>query len=286
MDKKNIMDDFGTEDTYKLYRTVYEIIHPTISKRNISNYKIIIDEDLVPLRIFYPKKISKLEKAIIYIPGKSWIVSGIKNYTDVCLELVKELDTIVIALDYELEDNYNKTVDTCYKTLKYLIEGLNRVGIEKDKITVMGDSTGASVLANACSEKESIIPKQILLYPALNLTFEEKEKYPSLEQNNKLDLLTLSHLKTFAKNYINDDYKSPLKNNNYKTWPTTLIITGDLDPVRDEGIELGKILKQENKKSKAINIKFATHGFLNNKDEETIEESMKEIKKFITKKEK
>ena len=27
-----------TEDKYKLYRTVHEIIHPTISKKNISNY--------------------------------------------------------------------------------------------------------------------------------------------------------------------------------------------------------------------------------------------------------
>lgn len=286
MDKKNIIDDFGTENTYKLYRTIYEIIHPTISKRNISNYKIIIDENLVPLRIFYPKKISKLEKAIIYIPGKTWIVNGIKNYSDVSLELVKELDTIIIALDYSLEDNYNKTVNTCYQTLKYLIEGLNRVGIEKEKITVIGDSTGASILANICSDNENIISKQILLYPALNLTFEEKEKYPSLEQNNKVDLLTLSHLKNFTKNYIKDDYKSPLKNNDYNSWPSTLIITGDLDPVRDEGIELGKLLRQENKKSKVINIKFATHGFLNNKDEESIEEAIKEIKKFINKKEK
>ena len=287
MDRKNILDDFGTEDTYKLYRTVYEIIHPTISKRNISNYKIIIEENLVPLRIFYPKKISKLEKAIIYIPGKSWIVNGIKNYSDVCQDLVKELDTIIIALDYELtsEYGYNKTIDTCDKTLQYLITGLNRVGIEKDKITVIGDSTGASILANIANEKKNMISKLILLYPALNLTFEDQEKYPSLNQNNKVNLLTLSHLKTFAKTYIKKDYKSPLKKENYKTWPTTLIITGDLDPVRDEGIELGNKLKQENKNSKSINIKFATHGFLNNKDEETIEESMKEIKKFITKKE-
>lgn len=204
MDRKNILDDFGTEDTYKLYRTVYEIIHPTISKRNISNYKIIIEENLVPLRIFYPKKISKLEKAIIYIPGKSWIVNGIKNYSDVCQDLVKELDTIIIALDYELtsEYGYNKTVDTCDKTLQYLITGLNRVGIEKDKITVIGDSTGASILANIANEKKNTISKLILLYPALNLTFEDQEKYPSLNQNNKVDLLTLSHLKTFAKTYI------------------------------------------------------------------------------------
>ena len=89
MDKKNIIDDFGQEDTYKLYRTVYEIIHPTISKKNISNYKIILQEDLIPLRVFYPKKISKLEKAIIYIPGRAWVVSGIKSYSDVCQDLVK-----------------------------------------------------------------------------------------------------------------------------------------------------------------------------------------------------
>ena len=33
------IDDFGTKDTYKLYRSVYEIIHPPISKTNISNTK-------------------------------------------------------------------------------------------------------------------------------------------------------------------------------------------------------------------------------------------------------
>lgn len=287
MDKKNKLDDFGTEDTYKLYRTIYEIIHPTISKKNISNYKIMVDEKLEPLRIFYPKKISKLEKAIIYVPGKSWVVNGVKNYSEVCTNFVKELDTIVIAIDYELNPKrgYHTTVDNCYCTIKYLIEGLDRVGIPKEKITLLGDSTGASILANISSEKEPIIKKQILFYPALNLTFTNKENYPSLEKNTKLDLLTFSHLDSFAKTYITDNYLSPLTKNNDKMWPTTLIITGDLDPVRDEGIELGKRLRQENKNSKAVNIKFSTHGFLNSKDEESIEESMKEIKKFITKKE-
>ena len=67
MNLKTKIDDFGTEDTYKLYRTIYEILHPTISKKNISNYKIIIQENLIPLRIFYPKKISKIDKIIIYL---------------------------------------------------------------------------------------------------------------------------------------------------------------------------------------------------------------------------
>lgn len=283
MEKKNIVNNFTAEDTYKLYRTVYEIIHPTISKKNISDYKIMLQEDLIPLRIFYPKKISKLEKAIIYIPGKTWIVNGIKNYTDVCQELVKELDTIIIALDYELPNQaYMEIVKSSYETIKYLVDGLKRVGIEQEKITVIGDSTGASILANISMIKENNIPKQILLYPALDLTF--SKKYKSLEQNNKLDLLTMPHLETFSKKYISKDYLSPLNSNSLKTWPTTLIITGDLDPVRDEGEDLGKKLKETNKNNRYVNIKFATHGFLNNKDEETIEEAIKEIKKFIAKK--
>lgn len=290
MNKQKQIDDFGTEDTYKLYRTVYEIIHPTISKKNISDYKIIIQEDLVPLRIFYPKKISKLEKAIIYVPGKLWIVNGIKNYAEVACNLVKETDTIIIALDYSFQEknSYNQTVEKCYQTIKYLLKGLARLGMPKDNITLLGDSLGASIIANAnISSNECLEVKEILFYPALNLLFEEREKYPSLDQNNKLDLLTLEHLKIFKNNYIEEkSYQSPLKLNNYSTWPNTLIITGDLDPLRDEGIALAKLLRKNNKKAKALNIKFASHGFLNSKDEESIEEAMKEIKKFIVKKEK
>lgn len=288
MELKNGQDDFGTENTYKLYRTVYEIIHPAISKKNISDYKIIIDENLIPLRIFYPKKISKLTKAIIYVPGKTWIVNGVKNYTDVSTFLVKETDTIVIAIDYSLIDktSYNDNITKCLNTINYLIEGLNRVGIENESITVIGDSIGASILSGVASQKENKIPRLILLYPALNLLFEDIEKYPSIDQNNKLDLLTLSHLRILKDKYIEEkNYQSPLKIKNYETWPTTLIITGDLDPVRDEGIALGKILKEQNIKSKVVNLKFASHGFLNSKDEESIEECMKEIKKFATKKE-
>lgn len=287
MNRKISMDDFGTEDTYKLYRSVYEIIHPTISKKNISNYKIMMQEDLIPLRIFYPKKISKLSKAIIYVPGKAWMVNGNKNYTEVCNFLVEQTDTIVIALDYDKENiTYNNLIEKCKNTIDYLIHGLLRLEIEKEKITLIGDSIGASILANISLLLTESYPRQILLYPALNLTFENKENYPSLEQNNKIDLLTLKHMLVFQKNYIDKKtYQSPLHAKNYTNWPMTLVITGDLDPLRDEGLELVTKLRKENKQSRGLNIKFASHGFLNSKDEESIEECIKEMKKFIAKKE-
>ena len=112
------------------------------------------------------KKDLKIEKVIIYLPGKTWIVNGIKDYTDICQGLVKELDILVIALDYT-QDWYHKTVEICKNTVEYLIHGLNRVGIEKEAITLMGDSTGASLLASITQLEKEPLSKQILLYPAL-----------------------------------------------------------------------------------------------------------------------
>ncbi|MBE6158197.1 MAG: hypothetical protein E7160_05365, partial [Firmicutes bacterium] len=66
--KKN--NNFGKDNKYKLYRTMYEIIHPTISKKNISNYRIVLDDGIAPIRVFYPNKVSKLDSVIIYIPGE------------------------------------------------------------------------------------------------------------------------------------------------------------------------------------------------------------------------
>ena len=54
---KRVGTDFDNEVRYKLYRTVKDLITPSISKVNISNYRIVFDDDLLPVRVFYPKKV-------------------------------------------------------------------------------------------------------------------------------------------------------------------------------------------------------------------------------------
>lgn len=283
MKQELINNDFWTEDPYKLYRSVYEIIHPTISKKNISNYKIIVREDLLPLRIFYPSKISKMEKIIIYIHGKKWGLNNVKSYTDVCSELVSHLDLLVVAVDYSfVSKDYMQVVNECYQTVKYLYQEFVKVGIEPNSIIMLGDSIGASILSNMMMLEESnfVIHNLILLYPALDLTF--RTQFPSVFQNSQLDLLTMKQLMAFKNTYVDmNNYVSPLYINDYSNWPNTLLVTGDLDPLRDEGIGFIHKIEIGNKKSKNVNIKFASHGFLNSKDEEAIEECYQVIQKFI-----
>ena len=41
---------------YRLYRSLYDILNPTISRKNISNYNIVINKDILPIEVYYPKK--------------------------------------------------------------------------------------------------------------------------------------------------------------------------------------------------------------------------------------
>ena len=44
-------NEFDNEIKYKLYRNVRELLYPSISKKNISDYKVIVDEDSRPFKI-------------------------------------------------------------------------------------------------------------------------------------------------------------------------------------------------------------------------------------------
>lgn len=87
------------------------------------------------------------------------MINGFYSYKEVCERLVQEMDTLVIVLDYE-NNTYQKIVEQSYQTIKYLYEGLNRVGIEKENIITIGDSVGASILSSVVLMDKSMIKKK------------------------------------------------------------------------------------------------------------------------------
>ena len=84
---KRVGTDFDKEVRYKLYRTVKDLITPSISKVNISNYRIVFDDNLLPVRVFYPKKVSDINQVIIYVPGDGTITNCFSKYSDICSNL-------------------------------------------------------------------------------------------------------------------------------------------------------------------------------------------------------
>lgn len=143
----------------KLYRNIHEIIHPSISRKNISEYRIIIKDELFPIQIFYPSKEIELKKVLIYIHSKE---IDYDYYQDLALKTKR----IVLVIEYQ--DSKEKLIDT----INYIINELNNNNIMNDSIGIMGDFDGASLILEVNSSLVSSI-KKVLLSPT-NL---ELEKY-------------------------------------------------------------------------------------------------------------
>lgn len=223
---KRVNLDFDKEIRYKLYRRVKDIITPSISKRNISLYKIVFDDNLLPVRVFYPKKVSNIENIVIYVPGDVSISKCKSKYAEIMEDLALDLDKLVIAIDYYDIKNKPKTlIRKIEELVNYLYKELEKAGINFDNITLMGDSTGSNIITEVTnrliSKKLSHITKEVLLYPIKN------------------------------------------KEENMINYPKTLIITGDLDPEKESGLELFKKLNED---SKYLNIEYAQHGFISTND--------------------
>lgn len=285
-------DNFSKVEKYKLYRNVYEILHPTISKKNISNYKIVIDEELVPLLVFYPKRVSNLNSVIIFIPGDGDVSGCRYEYSKICKDISKECDKLVVALDYfEIENKFPQVLDKCEKTVLYLLNEFEKCGILSENITLMGDSTGANLIGamtlrnhNASGSK---FCREVLLYPVLSGEYFGKSQYQSIARNSGVDLLTVKRLNIFFRNYLSSkkDLKNasvcPLNGKFYAGYPETLVVTGSLDPLCDEGEEFVKRVVAAGGSCFHKTIKFAPHGFLLTNDMEMKTEFYQSLNQFI-----
>lgn len=262
-------NEFDNEEKYKLYRNVKDLLHPTISKKNISNYRIIIKDDLLPLRVFYPKKVTNMQKIMIFIHGEAKVTGCDKNYSDISASFAKEFDHLIISIDY---DNYNKSLKEVtikiYDTIKYIYKELKTIGINNKNIILVGDSTAATIILNMTKKmnKENIeFGKYILFYPPVS------GKYKELNEN--YDASIFKNLSIYYKGQKKSYF--PMYQTSIE-YPETLILCGNVDPLLNEIDEFSNKFNLNLK-----TIQFAYHGFLNSKDKEIKEEYIKEIKEFI-----
>lgn len=280
-----IQNEFDGEIKYKLYRSVREILHPTISKRNISNYKIIVDEDLLPIRVFYPKKISNLNKIIIFIRGDGNITECTGEYSNICKMFSEKTSNLVIAIEYKkVKNNYKEMYQKIYDTVKYLYKELERNNIENNHITLVGDSTGGNIIAgiNYLNKNDFSIQKEILFYPTVSLEYFGNTKYNSITKNNEFNPGLLNSLKKYysyicSEENIKDELLNPLQVENNIT-PNTLVLVGNVDLIKDEAKDycekIGNI-------SSYIELPFLSHGFLKKIEEESEQEIFDKINEFL-----
>ena len=139
-----IVNDFEKETKYKLFRSVKELLHPTISKKNISDYRIVIDEESFPIVAFYPKKVSNINRVMIFIHGDGDVTGCHGKYADICKKIATNTNSLILGIDYEIDKKkYQEAYKKILLTINNILEEVKEHDIEK---ILVGDSTGAHII--------------------------------------------------------------------------------------------------------------------------------------------
>lgn len=261
--------DINIKENYESYRKWQNNF--LIQKFNKSEE---VTENDILFRIYKPKKLTS--HVLIYIHGGGWTIGNTKSYGIILQKLANELKRIVIAIEYRLapEFPFPTGFNDCYMGVKTIFNTAKKYKIKLDEAIIMGDSAGANLATAVCLKakktKDFKITKQVLIYPIVQTNFKNNRKYKSIEKNGYQYFLTKKMINDYLELYLKDkkDYKNKYVAPLYAKWlfnmPDTLIITADLDPLRDEGYAYYKKLKKYGNNVKYYNMKGVIHGYFNN----------------------
>ena len=279
--------DINIKKHYKIFRPLINVRHfyPFKRKHRIWDSYIKDGNREIPLRFYAPK--SELASSVIlFFHGGGWVLGSIDSYDKVCITMAEELNQIVVSVSYRLAPEYpfpDGLMD-CYKVARELFSKASVLGIDEGKITLMGDSAGGNLVASVSQmarDKHTFFPKkQILLYPATYNNYTDTSPFPSVLENGYDYLLTTKKIHDYMELYKRTDkdlenpYFAPLLSKNFSMQPKTLILTAELDPLRDEGEAYGEKLKEAGNEVCIYRMKHALHGFM------TKSKHSKEVKKM------
>lgn len=173
--------------------------------------------DGVEVIVYQPNQLEQtgeLRRAIIYLHGGGWCLgsSRMGPYDLLARHMVKELNAVIVAVEYRLAPAYHFPVqfEDVHRVVKYFLQNdvLKRYNINPERIAVSGDSAGGNLAAAVAQqlrkdpEQHIQLKAQALIYPVLQAL---DLKTPSYQQNQHMPILPRTLMVRFWSEYFTSD---------------------------------------------------------------------------------
>jgi acetyl esterase len=209
----------------------------------------------IPARVYTPTRLRKaggLAPGLVFFHGGGWVIGDLDSHDVVCRKLADEGELMVVSVDYRLapEHKFPAAVDDAIASTKWIAENAKQFGIDASRLMVGGDSAGGNLAAVvAISARDGNGPDiagQLLIYPAIDFAM----THPSHKEPETSILLTHSVIRWFRDHYlsgaadVHDWRASPARAKTLIGLPPAYVLTAGADPLRDEGDEYARRLKE------------------------------------------
>jgi len=227
----------------------------------------------IPLRIYRPTTAAN-SPVLLYFHGGGMVLGSNHSFEPLARTLAWMSGATVVAVDYRLapENPAPAQFDDAYCATEWVAENADRLGVDPDRLAVVGDSAGGSLAAAvALAARDHDGPTifcQVLLYPGLDRDMAA----PSIVEMTQAPMLSLDDI-----NYMHDladsgggaphdPYRVPAYATDLSGLPQAIVVTGECDPIRDWGERYANRLRNARIQVTATRYPGMYHGFLMRSD--------------------
>ncbi|WP_460774527.1 alpha/beta hydrolase [Microbacterium sp. GXF7504] len=221
----------------------------------------------VPVRV-YQDTDAAASGVIVYFHGGAWFLGSVNTHDHIARRLATESGLRVISVDYRLapEHAFPAALEDGRAVIEAVVAQGAAAGLDGGTLAVVGDSSGGAMAATLAAELADVVTHQVLYYPSLDLDF-DSERYPSMVENAVgygLETAGIAPFNAFVLQSADpmDPRISPIKRETLSGLPQALVLTGEYDPMRDEGERYAARLAEAGVPVTQTRYPGAGHGFV------------------------
>ncbi len=218
------------------------------------------------LKLFDPRKDRGPGPVMVFYHGGGFVVGSISTHSGLAAEMARALDLPVISVGYRLapEHPWPAGPDDAEAAARWIAQNGSAFGRSFTSMALSGDSAGGNltlIAALALRDKPATLPVvfQLPLYPVTD----SSRTYPSRGLFNHGFGLEQSSMDMFQESYAADlkNWRASPMLASAKGLPPTLLVTAELDPLRDEGRAYFSKLRKAGVVTSHFEAKGQIHGF-------------------------
>lgn len=208
--------------------------------------------------------------AALFLHGGGWTLNDLDTHDDLCRRLADRSGWVLASLDYRRapEHRHPAALDDAYHAYRWLWDNAGLIGCDPTHRAIVGESSGGTIAASLTlllRDGGAPMPTyQALAYPLLD----GFGHWPSRGEHNSGYILDIEQLRWYLDNYMSaqcdptDPYLFPILSKDLSGLPSTLVMTAEFDPLRDEGMAYARRLEQAGVTVEHLHADDQMHGFL------------------------
>jgi acetyl esterase len=211
---------------------------------------------------------------LVYFSGGGWVLGSLDTVDKICRRLANAVSCAVVSVEYRRapEHRFPAGLEDCFAATSWVVEHGASLGLDPDRVGVGGASAGGNLAAAvALLARERGGPRlafQLLVYPLVDHAAET----PSGREVRDDPFFGPKDVAWCWSHYLaepNDGdspFASPLRAADLEGLPPALIVTAELDPLRDEGELYAERLRDAGVPTELVRFQGMVHGFFAHHD--------------------